>query len=86
MRTTAELTAEIERYRKLIEEQERIAASAPDTMWGRMDRVHALQTITDYADRLARLERRLTGTPEPGATMEQVRLIEYVNSRAYDNE
>lgn len=87
MKTAAELTAEIEKYRRQIASLEHQIANAPDDVFGRMSASDDRATIADCADRIARLERRIAGTPEPGAvTMAQVRLIEYVNSRAYDNE
>ena len=87
MKNQVELTAEIEKYQRKIAALNEAIASAPDDVFGRMGASDDRATIADYTDRIARLERRIAGTPEPGAvTAEQVRRIEYVNSKAYDNE
>lgn len=86
MKTTAELTAEIATYQRKIAVLNESIANAPDDVFGRMGASDDYRMVADYTDRIARLGRRIAGTPEPGAvTMSQVELIEYVMSAAYDD-
>lgn len=87
MKTTAELTAEIAMYRRKIAILNDGIANATDDVFGRMGASDDYRMVADYTDRIAHLERRAAGIPDPGAvTMAQVELIEYVCSAAYDND
>ena len=88
--TTAEqnaLTVKIAKYNEQIAELNQIISDAPDTTFGRIEKVESLREIVELKSRIERIERRLSDTPEPGVpTAEQVNLAAYATSSAYDNE
>ena len=83
-----ELQAKIENYQTQIAALEARINTLDDSVASeRMQIVELRSTIKDYSDRIARLERRLAGTPEPGMpTQDQLHRSDWVLSGAYDNE
>jgi len=79
-----DLMAKIENYNKEIASLEQYIAGLSDDIFDRIAKAEASRTIVDYRDRVARLERRISGQHD-GPTEQQVRLVEFVCSNAYDS-
>lgn len=82
-----ELQAKIEEYEAEIAEMEawNAVADCSDT-FTRIQVIENKRTIKEYRERIARLQRRIAGTEDEGPSEEYLRLLEYVNSDAYDND
>jgi predicted RNase H-like nuclease (RuvC/YqgF family) len=88
MDETTELMQKIADYQAKIEQLKVQLARLDDSdTFQRIERVETDREISDYTQRIARLERRLCGEPEPGMpTDEQIRHSDWVLSDDYDNE
>ena len=87
MATITELEKNIKSYQAEIKWMEKENAQLANSVriFDRTTVVENKSKIQDYAERIARLERQISGTPETGAPTErQVMYLEYVNSKDYD--
>lgn len=85
----AELEAKIKKYQAEIFELQAIITEHENStdVFRRIDVVEAKSKIKDYTERCQRLANRIAGVDEDsGPTDEQLKLIEYVLSPAYDND
>ena len=84
---TSELIAKTEEYQAEIAAMEaEIATLDESKMFHRIHIVELRTEIENRQARIARLQRRIAGTPEPGSpTDDQLQSAAYVLSPAYDN-
>ena len=84
----SELIENINEYNDMIADCEKTIRELDGSqdVFHRMRIIEAKSDIREYNERIARLNRRIAGTEETGPTDEQLRLMEYVLSDAYDNE
>jgi uncharacterized coiled-coil DUF342 family protein len=84
---TTELQTKIDEYRKEIVAMEAENAELANSgdVFDRIAIVENNSKIRDYSERIARLERQINGTPEPGVpTARQVELSTWATSPEYD--
>jgi phage shock protein A len=84
MLTTEEMQAKITKYREMIE-----ACRAEIALWPNRADIAAenLREIADYSERIERLEKRIAGVePNIAPTDHAIKIIAWVNSKAYDEE